>query len=287
MSKKVEVSSQPKAMIDTIGLNVPLATAEAFNPTSGHASEALFACIVVWDMHLTKSNYASTADILYIIVQNRIQHSPQSQYCLHDDTKYSHSWFQSSFISYITNCGTCRPTFLPSSTSRCPPFNLRVHWQSTSSFNYSRIPSSNYESRRYCQPGNSCTQKCPCMKWDDKEIQQTPPCSILCGRTICHCKYSRLDRAATDNKRILCRIVDIADSKEQPGYKLRCLYGLLKGLHLTSALAAVSTTIQQSQGNPISINKTGNEIALAHAASQASTSSKVGVSYNCKKGCGT
>ena len=41
---------------------------------------------------------------------------------------------------------------------------------------------------------------------------------------------SRLDRAATDNKRALSRIVDVAGSKEQPGYKLRCLYGLLKGL---------------------------------------------------------
>ena len=30
---------------------------------------------------------------------------------------------------------------------------------------------------------------------------------------------SRLDRAATDNKQILCRIVDITGSKEQPGYK--------------------------------------------------------------------
>ena len=98
---------------------------------------------------------------------------------------------------------------------------------------------------------------------------------------------SRLDRAATDNKRILCRIVDIAGSREKPGYKLRCLYGLLKGLHPTSALAAVSTAIQQSQGNSISINKTGNEITLAHSASQASTSNKVGVSCNCKKGCGT
>ena len=98
---------------------------------------------------------------------------------------------------------------------------------------------------------------------------------------------SRLDRAATDNKRILCRIVDIAGSKEQPRYKLRCLYGLLKGLHPTSALAAVSTAIQKSQRSSISINKTGNEITLAHAASQASTSNKVGVSCNCKKGCGT
>ena len=95
-----------------------------------------------------------------------------------------------------------------------------------------------------------------------------------------------MDRAATDNKRILCRIVYIAGSKEQPGYKLRCLYGLLKGLHPTSALAAVSTAIQKSQRSSISINKTGNEITLAHAASQASTSNKVGVSCNCK-GCGT
>ena len=46
MPKKVEVSSRPKAMIDIKGLNV-LATVEAFNPTSGRASEVLFACIVV------------------------------------------------------------------------------------------------------------------------------------------------------------------------------------------------------------------------------------------------
>ena len=61
----------------------------------------------------------------------------------------------------------------------------------------------------------------------------------------------------------------------------------VKGPHPTSALAAVSSAIQQSQGNSISINKTGNEIALAHAASQESTSSKVGVTCNCKKGCRT
>ena len=45
MSRRVEVSSWPKAMINIIGLNV-LATAEAFNPTSDRASE-VFACIVV------------------------------------------------------------------------------------------------------------------------------------------------------------------------------------------------------------------------------------------------
>ena len=110
--------------------------------------------------------------------------------------------------------------------------------------------------------------------------------SFVVGRYIT-ANISRLDRAAIDNKRILCRIVDIAGSKEQPRYKLRCLYGLLKGLHPTSALAAVSTAIQKSQGSSISINKAGNEIALAHVASQASTSNKVGVSCNCKKGCGT
>ena len=39
-----------------------------------------------------------------------------------------------------------------------------------------------------------------------------------------------LDCASIDNKRILCRIVGIAGSKEKPGYKLRCLYAVLKGL---------------------------------------------------------
>ena len=93
--------------------------------------------------------------------------------------------------------------------------------------------------------------------------------SFVVGRYIT-ANISRLGCAAIGNKWILCRIVDIAGSKEQPRHKLRCLYGLLKGLHPTSALAAASTAIQQSQGNSISINKTGNEIALAHAASQAS-----------------
>ena len=46
MSRRVEVSSRPKSMINIIGLNV-LATAEAFNPTSDHASEVLYAGIVV------------------------------------------------------------------------------------------------------------------------------------------------------------------------------------------------------------------------------------------------
>ena len=68
---------------------------------------------------------------------------------------------------------------------------------------------------------------------------------------------------------------------------LRCLYGLLKVLYPTSILTAASTTRQQSHGNSISISKTGNKITLAHAASPASTSNKVGISCNCKKGCGT
>jgi len=50
---------------------------------------------------------------------------------------------------------------------------------------------------------------------------------------------------------------------------------------------AVSAAIQQAQRNSISINETRNEITLAHTASQASTSNKIGVSCNCKKGCGT
>ena len=62
--------------------------------------------------------------------------------------------------------------------------------------------------------------------------------------------------AATDDDRILCHIVDVADSNE-PGYKLRCLSGLLKWVHPTSALVAVSTATLQSQGNSTSINKLG------------------------------
>ena len=87
---------------------------------------------------------------------------------------------------------------------------------------------------------------------------------------------------------VLPQIIDgfIAGGKE-PGYKLRCLYGLLEGLHPTSAVAAVSTAKQQSQENPTPIDMAGNEITLARAGSQASTRNKLGVSCNCKKGCGT
>ena len=48
MSKRVEVSSQLRTIIDIMRLNV-LATAEAFNSINGHwpVSEVLFSCIVV------------------------------------------------------------------------------------------------------------------------------------------------------------------------------------------------------------------------------------------------
>ena len=102
-------------------------------------------------MHLTKSNYASTADILYIIVQNRIQYSPQSQYYLCDNRHQVQSWLIPVLFHPLHHQLWNLPTHFPTTTTpRCPPSNLRVHWQSTLSFNYSRIPSSNYESRRYC-----------------------------------------------------------------------------------------------------------------------------------------
>ena len=65
MSRRVEVSSRPGATINIIGLNV-LDTVEAFNPTSDHASEVLYACVVVWDVHLvpSQSTQVVTADIL-------------------------------------------------------------------------------------------------------------------------------------------------------------------------------------------------------------------------------
>ena len=107
--------------------------------------------------------------------------------------------------------------------------------------------------------------------------------SILCDGIIC---YRSIPRATADSERILCRIVEIVGNKEKPKYKLRCLYGLLKGLHPTSALAtcAVSTAIQQSQGNSIPINKTRNDITLAQATPQAPISNEA---CNCKKGSGT
>ena len=106
------------------------------------------------------------------------------------------------------------------------------------------------DGRRYCQPGNSCMQRqCPC----------TPPCSIIWSRTI-----FRLNRAATDNKRMLCRIAVV----------VRNGLGCIQHPHW-------------QQSNSISVSKAGNEIALAHAVSQASTGSKVSVACNCKKGCAT
>jgi len=100
-------------------------------------------------------------------------------------------------------------------------------------------------------------------------------------------RIPREDRAATDNKRILCRVVDIAGSDGRPGYKLRCQYGLLQKMCPTSALASVSAAIQKEKGELISLSNSGNEITLAHAASKASTSNKAGVSCNCKKSCDT
>ena len=46
MSMRVEVSSRLRAMMDIMRLKV-LAAAEAFNPTSSHAFEVLFAYIVI------------------------------------------------------------------------------------------------------------------------------------------------------------------------------------------------------------------------------------------------
>jgi hypothetical protein len=100
-------------------------------------------------------------------------------------------------------------------------------------------------------------------------------------------KVPRLDRAATDNRRILGRVVEVSGSDAQPAYKLRCCYGLLKGVFPTSALASVSAVIQKEQGDSISLSSTGNEITLHQAAAQASTSNKAGVSCNCKKACNT
>ena len=106
---------------------------------------------------------------------------------------------------------------------------------------------------------------------------------ILCGRKICCCECFPL---TAGNRRVLCRIIDTAGSGEQPRFKLRCLYDPLEGLSPTSTLLAVSTAIQQSQGDFTSTNKTGNEFALTRAASRASAGNEVGVSCNCKMGCG-
>ena len=100
-------------------------------------------------------------------------------------------------------------------------------------------------------------------------------------------KVPREDRTSTDNRRLLCRVVGVAGSTTKPSYQLRCEYGLLQRLWSTSALAGVTAAIQQHQGDVISLSQSGNEITLAQAAANASTSNRAGVSCNCKKTCDT
>ena len=95
----------------------------------------------------------------------------------------------------------------------------------------------------------------------------------------------RGDHAATDNRRLQCRVVGIAGNESRLGYKLRCEFGLLQKIYPTSTLASVSSAIQKEKADLISLSKSGNEITLAYAASKASTSNKAGVSCNCKKSC--
>ena len=66
------------------------------------------------------------------------------------------------------------------------------------------------------------------------------------------------DRVATGDKRILCRTVDIAGSKEQPGYKLRRLYGATSNLCSQNPHTAIPRKFHLYHGN---------EATLAHAAS--------------------
>jgi len=98
-------------------------------------------------------------------------------------------------------------------------------------------------------------------------------------------KVPRADRTSTDNRRLLCRVVGVAGSTTKRGYQLHCEYGLLQRLWSTSALAGVTAAIQQHQGDVISLSQSGNEITLAQAAANASTSNRAGVSCNCKKTC--
>jgi hypothetical protein len=100
-------------------------------------------------------------------------------------------------------------------------------------------------------------------------------------------KVPREDRTSTDNHRLLCRVAGLAENITKPGYQIRCEYGLLQQLWSTSALAGVTAAIQQYQGDVISLSQSGNEITLAQAAANASTSNRAGVSCNCKKTCDT
>jgi len=75
-------------------------------------------------------------------------------------------------------------------------------------------------------------------------------------------RIPREDCTAT-NKRILCRVVDIAG----PGYKLRSQYGLLQEMCPTSACTRqCERCYSEEKGELISLSNSGNEITLAHAA---------------------
>jgi len=49
-------------------------------------------------------------------------------------------------------------------------------------------------------------------------------------------RIPRKDRAATDNRRLLCRVADIAGNDSRASYMHRCEFGLLQKTYPTSTL---------------------------------------------------
>ncbi|KAL7272620.1 hypothetical protein RUND412_004566 [Rhizina undulata] len=82
---------------------------------------------------------------------------------------------------------------------------------------------------------------CQCMsvKYNKKFSVQTFEVDQYMTLTIDH-----LDRASTDNRRMICRVLDMPHADH---HKLRCVYRLLKGLHLTRELQAVNEVIGTQQ----------------------------------------
>jgi hypothetical protein len=93
-------------------------------------------------------------------------------------------------------------------------------------------------------------------------------------------KVPREDRTSTDNKRLFARILEEPHSHR---YKVITMSGIINRLIPTKGLGVV----EQALWSDITIPDTRKEVALGHAAREASTSQRVGISCQCKGLCNT
>jgi hypothetical protein len=93
-------------------------------------------------------------------------------------------------------------------------------------------------------------------------------------------KVPREDRTSTDNKRLFAQIL------EEPyphRYRILTASGIIQRLIPTKSLGVV----EQALWADIIIPTSTKEVTLGHAAREASTSARVGISCQCKQQCGT